>query len=301
MQKCWTKDHCLQTNHLRGACEVSSAWLGYLSHKHSPTLQMACTDAVNQPHPDMLEAAHLGSACWESQPRSAASPGAAHTQPPTCRWPHRPAWTVFLQGSWEETGNLCLIFQLQPLLLTKQESEQGAVKDWEHPFSQPGPHSASLCECCRTTRSLPFFLLPHSPKVRRECLKNSVSFPFFPRKGIPNPDSLWKEGWHEGWHKGCPIWSCTSQNQAWGVLHCTHPFMHSCTMANARTRAVHWWVNAGSEMGELFPREPLCTGIQGSGQSSSHLLARAGQLPAFTSTWWYRLPFELFHHALWAS
>lgn len=100
IQKCWTKGHCLQINHLCGARAVSPAWLGCLSHRHSPTLQMACTDAVNQPHPDVPDAAHLGSACRETQPRSAPSPGAAHTQPPTCCWPCQPSvWSLTLQGS----------------------------------------------------------------------------------------------------------------------------------------------------------------------------------------------------------
>lgn len=100
IQKCWTKGHCLQINHLCGARAVSPVWLGCLSHRHSPTLQMACTDAVNQPHPDVPDAAHLGSACWETQPRSTPSPGAAHMQPPTRCWPCQPSvWSLTLQGS----------------------------------------------------------------------------------------------------------------------------------------------------------------------------------------------------------
>ena len=149
VQKCWTKGCCLQINPLSSARAVSPAWPGCLSPRHSPTLQMACTDAVNQPHPDVPGAAHLGSACWETQPRSAPSPGAAHRQPPTRCWARQPSVPSFtLQGSREETGNLflCLIFQqifFKPLLLRKQESKQGATEGREHPCAQPSPHAAS--------------------------------------------------------------------------------------------------------------------------------------------------------------
>lgn len=92
IQRCWTKGHCLQINYLFSACAVSPAWLGCLSHRHSPALQMACTDAVNQSHPDIPNATHLGSACWETQPRSTPSPGASHTQLP----PHPPTPPLLL-------------------------------------------------------------------------------------------------------------------------------------------------------------------------------------------------------------
>lgn len=116
VQKCWTKCHCLQTNPLCGACAVSPAWPGCLSHRRSPTLQMACTDAVNQPHPDVPDAAHLGSGCWETQPSSSPSPGAAHRQPHTRCWPRRPsARSLTPQGNqrrWEMSSSILFLHPL---------------------------------------------------------------------------------------------------------------------------------------------------------------------------------------------
>lgn len=151
IQKCWTKGHRLQINPLCGARAVSPAWPGCSSHRHSPTLQMACTDAVNQPHPDVPHAAHLGSACWEAQPRSPPSPGAARRQPPHTLLaspaqhskPH-PAGKP--RGDWKSHPPSCFpanISSHASLLLTKRESERGAVEGWEHPCAQPGPHAVS--------------------------------------------------------------------------------------------------------------------------------------------------------------
>lgn len=140
----------LQINHLCGARAMRPAWLGCLSHRLSPTLQMACTDAVNQPHPDVPEAAHLGSACWESQPRSAPSPGAAHRQPPpplaflAQHSESHPAGK--LRGGWKSLHLFYFpanVSSAASLLLTKQESEQGVGKVWEHPCALPSPHTAS--------------------------------------------------------------------------------------------------------------------------------------------------------------
>lgn len=64
----------LQINHLCGARAMRPAWLGCLSHRLSASLQMACTDAVNQPHPDGPDAAHLGSACWEAHAQERSLP-----------------------------------------------------------------------------------------------------------------------------------------------------------------------------------------------------------------------------------
>lgn len=49
-----------------------------------------------------------------------------------------------------------------------------------------------------------------------------------------------------------------------GSLHCTHPFMHLCTTANARARAMRQVARAGGERGALFPWELRCTGTRGS-------------------------------------
>lgn len=131
----------LQINHLCTARAMRLAWLGCLSHRLSPTLQMACTDAVNQPYPDVPDAAHLGSACWEGQPRSAPSPGAAHRQPfPRCwsSWPSiqsHPAGKP--RGGWKSLHLFYFpanVSSAISLLLTKQQNEAGAGKVREHPW-----------------------------------------------------------------------------------------------------------------------------------------------------------------------
>lgn len=179
----------------------------FITQALSPSLQMAWTDALNQPHPD--------GPCSTSGKRMLGRPAQKCSLPRGCTQAALPTLLAFLaqhseshpagklRGGWKSLHLFYFpanISSAVSLLSTKQENERCWQSLGASLGALPSPHTVFPQPALKDHPSHPLLSPSPSPKVWRDCLKNSLISP------------VWKEGWQET----CPIWRCVFQNQDTG-------------------------------------------------------------------------------------